>query len=114
MELMQCWHLFKFKNMIWKKFTSKEHFKNLKFLFILEFLILVMLILLSQTSEYQRFIELEDLKIFNLFALLCTLFTYSISSLIDPEKYFNLATLISVGSFSYGCFWFMFEVMSKV
>jgi len=100
--------------MTWKQFISIEHFKDLKVLFILEFLILGMLILLCQTPDYQKFITLNQLTIFNPFALLATIFSYCLSTCIDPEKYFNLATLISVGSFTYGCFWFMFELMTKI
>jgi hypothetical protein len=100
--------------MTWKQFISIEHFKELKSLFIIEFIILALLILLCQTPEYQKFITLNQLTIFNPFALLATIFAYCLSTCIDPEKYFNLATLISVGSFTYGCFWFMFELMIKI
>ena len=100
--------------MIWKQFISIEHFKELKSLFIIEILILVLMILLYQTPEYQKFITLNQLMIFNPFALLATIFTYCLISCIDPEKYFNLATLVSVGSFAYVCFWFMFELMIKL
>lgn len=99
--------------MIWKHFFSLKHFKDLKVLFILEFLILGMLILLCQTPDYQKFMTLNQLTIFNHFALLATIFGYCLSTCIDPEKYFNLATLILVGSFTYGGFWFMFELMIK-
>lgn len=87
--------------MTWKQFISLKHFKELKALFILEFIIIGLLILLCQTPTYQEFITLNQLAIFNPFALLATIFAYSLSTCIDPEKYFNLATLISVGGFTY-------------
>lgn len=101
-------------NSVWRQFISIENFKDLKILFILEFLILGMLILLCQTPEYQRFIISHELRIFNPFALLITFLTYSLSTLMDPQRYFNLATIISIGSFLYGCFWVMWELFSSI
>jgi hypothetical protein len=99
-------------NPIISNFFCKSHFKELKVLFILEFLILIIGTMLINTPSMRLFIESQNIKIFNIFAFLFTLFVYSLSCLVDPKKYFNLATMISTGIFFYGCFWFMFEIFT--
>ena len=101
-------------NPIISNFFCKSYFKELKVLFILEFLILIIGTMLINTTDLKEFIEINDVKAFNIFAFLFTLFAHSMSCFIDPKKYFNLATIISVGIFTYGCFWFMFEILDRV
>jgi hypothetical protein len=101
------------KNSIITNFFSKSHFKDLKILFILEFIIIMLLFMLINTPSSKLFIINNDLKIFNIFAFLFTLFVGSISSLTNPKEYFNLASIISGGLFTYGGFWVMFELLIK-
>lgn len=97
-----------------KNFLSVYYFKELKDLIIIEIVMILLLSLLITTPEYQSFIQIKGLTFFNPFALGFTLLTYCLSCAVDPEKYFNLATFIFVNLFTYGCFWFMFEVMIKL
>lgn len=88
-----------------KQFFSLTYFKELKVLLILELLMLLDLTFLLYFNE----VKLDLL--FNLPALLITLSIWGLSSLIDKEKYFNLATLIATGFITYLVFWFMFNIM---
>lgn len=97
-----------------KNFFSRKYFYELKVLFKLEFLILLIGNMLINTPSIKLLIFNSNLSIFNIFALLFTLLVYCLSCLIDPEKYFNLATFIGTGLFAYLCFWFMFELLIKI
>lgn len=89
-----------------KQFFSLTYFKELKVLLILELLMLLDLTFLLYINEVK-------LDLFSLPALLITLSIWGLSSLIDKEKYFNLATLIATGFMTYLVFWFMFNIMIK-
>jgi hypothetical protein len=95
-----------------KKFFSLEYFYELKTLFILESIILLLLYGLLNTPPNDKF--LEPYSLFNIWALVVSIVIWVLSSLIDPKKYFNFFTLLSTGSFMYGCFWFLFEIMSTL
>jgi hypothetical protein len=97
-----------------KHFFSLEFFKELKVLFLLESIILLLGYALINTPNVQQVIQQNNLSPFNLFALLLSLFIWSLSCLLDPKKYFNLATLIATGFITYLAFWFTFEIMFKV
>ena len=87
-----------------KQFFSLTYFKELKVLLILELLMLLDLTFLLYFNEVK-------LDLFSLSALLTTLSIWGLSSLIDKEKYFNLATLIATGFMAYIVFWFMFNII---
>ncbi len=87
-----------------KQFFSLTYFKELKVLLILELLMLLDLTFLFYINEVK-------LDLFSLPALLTTLSIWGLSSLIDKEKYFNLATLIATGFMTYLVFWFMFNII---
>lgn len=89
------------KNIL-NNFFSKHHFINLKVLFILEILMICLLFLLYYTNN-----PINNLNYFNLNAFLISIFICTISSLLDYKKYFNLATFISMGFYTYLCFWFI-------
>lgn len=94
-----------------REFISIKYFKELKVLFILEFLILIFGTILMRTKEVDHFFEIHDVSLFNLYALLISLFIWGLSSILDRKLYFNLATLIGTGFIIYGSFWFMFEII---
>jgi len=87
-----------------KQFFSLTYFKELKVLLILELLMLLDLTFLFYFNEVK-------LDLFSLPAFLITLSIWGLSSLIDREKYFNLATLIATGFITYLVFWFMFNII---
>jgi len=95
-----------------KNFISVEYFKELKILFILEFLIILFGSILLRTPGMVEFFEINDVSLFNPYALLISLLIWGLSSLLDKKLYFNLATLLGTGFITYGSFWFMFEIMS--
>jgi hypothetical protein len=100
--------------MTWKQFLSVDHFKELKVIFFLEIIILVLLMGIVQDPGIQKLILKLDLQIFNPFAFVISIVTWVISSYLDKERYFNLATLILNLTFLYGCYWSMFELMSSL
>ena len=69
---------------------------------------------LITTPAVEAKIQLQNLNPFNLFAFITTLFIWVLSCVVDPKKYFNLATLIATGFICYLSFWFMFEVLMKL
>ena len=89
-----------------KKFLDKKYFKELKVLIILESILILLGYALINTQHLHP-------HYFNPFAFAITLFVWVLSSIIEPDKYFNMATLITGGLFEYGCFWFMFEIYMK-
>jgi hypothetical protein len=83
-----------------KKFFSIEKFKELKVLFILESIMTLLVIMLVNVNEL-------DLTYFDWMPFTLSIIIWSLCSLIDKNKYFNLATLIATGIFMYSIFWFM-------
>ena len=101
-----------FKNNKMKKFFSLDHFYVLKALFIIELIIGGLLLMILNTPPIDKF--LDNHSLFNIWALITTIVIYTLCSLIDPKKYFNFFTLLATGSITYGCFWFMFEIMTSL
>jgi hypothetical protein len=85
-----------------KSFFSIDKFKELIVLFILEFIMFFLIALLIDINNYQ--VAYWDWKSFVL-----TMFTLLVSSAIDREKYWNLATFLSVGAFQYLIWWIIFH-----
>ena len=86
-----------------KEFLSIEKFKELGALFIIEIIIAILASFLIHITNW-------SFNYFDWNALCILLFIWLLSSKLDKEKYFNLATLIGTGTFSYACFWFMLNV----
>jgi len=86
-----------------KKFLSIQKFKEIKVLFILEIIIALLFSMLIQLNNW-------NINYFDWKALSLSFFIWILSSKLDNEKYFNLATLIGVGIFMYTCFWLMFNI----
>lgn len=82
-----------------KEFLSIEKFKQLKYLLILEALIFFLLIFLFKDINT----NLWDWRVF-----LIVITTWILCSLFDMKKYWNLATLLTMGSYMYLCFYFIF------
>ena len=81
-------------------FFSKQYFIELKVLFIIEILMISLLFLLYTTNNM-----ISNLNYFNLNAFLISLFISITCCLIDHKKYFNLASLMATGFYTYICFW---------
>lgn len=86
-----------------KKFLSIEKFKDLKVLFRLEFLMALILIMLVSINKF-------DVNYFDWRPLLVAIGTWGLCSIINRDTYFNLATLLGAGSFTYMIFWFIFNL----
>jgi len=86
-----------------KDFLSVQKFKEIKTLFILEFILALLISLLVHINSF-------DINYFDWKALSLTIFIWLLSSKLDKERYFNLASLIGTGSIMYLCFWLMFNV----
>lgn len=84
-------------------FFSLSYFKELKVLLILELLMLLDLAVLFYANNFT--------PEFSLPAFLISLGIWGISCLLEPRKYFNLATLIGTGFIMYIVFWFMFSMI---
>ena len=95
------------------KFFSMEHFKELKFLLILEIVIISLVSILVLLPQNKAFIELNNITLFSPLTLLLSFMIWLITSVIDPVKYFNFAAFIISIFFSYWCFWFMSEIMTR-
>ena len=87
-----------------KNFLSIERFKELKILFILEFIIIVLPFLIPWIREL-----INTVSLFNLNALIVSSAIWFLCSLLDSKRYFNLATLIATVTFTYIIFWFLFS-----
>jgi len=92
-----------------KKFFSLEYFYELKALFIVESIILILLVLLLNTPPNDKF--LEPYNLFNIWAFILSIGIWGFCSWADTKKYFNFFTLLSTTSFYYFCFWFLFTFM---
>lgn len=86
-----------------KKFLSIENFKELKVLFILEILIVLLLTMLISVNKF-------DINYWDWKAFVISIGIWSLSSIMDKEKYWNLATLLGTGSFMYLFWCFVFNL----
>ena len=89
-----------------KDFLSKEKFRELRVLFIVEAIMALLLTVLISVNDFN--INYLDWRPFAV-----SIGMWLISSILDKEKYFNLATLISTGLFMYAITWFAFNVFIK-
>jgi hypothetical protein len=87
-----------------KKFFSLYHFRELRILLSLEFIVATLLLIIFQ----QQGIPIA----FSTSALVASLICYSIAAVVDPERYFNFFTLVAIGIFGYGVWWFAFTMLS--
>lgn len=87
-----------------KNFLSIEKFKELRVLFILE---IIMLLLLSMLISVNKF----DINYWDWKAFTMSIGIWVLSSIIDKEKYCNLATLLGIGCFMYLLWWFVFNLL---
>lgn len=90
-----------------KNFLSIENFKELKILFILEFIIIALSLVIPWTREL-----INTVSLFNLNALIISFVIWILCSLLDSKSYFNLANLIASIIFIYGIFWFLFSFLN--
>ena len=88
-----------------KNFLSIEKFKELKILFVLEILILLMLTTLITVNK-------PNINYWDYRALLVSIIVWGFSSIVDKEKYWNLATLLGLGFFMYLSWWVIFNLLS--
>lgn len=86
-----------------KNFLSIEKFKELKVLFILEILMGLLLVMLIKINKF-------NLNYWSLKALILSILIWCLSSIFDKERYWNLATLLGIGSYMYLCWWFIFNL----
>ena len=86
-----------------KKFLSIEKFKEISVLLILELIMFLLLMLLIKINNI-------NVIYFDYRALLLSISVWVISSIIEKEKHFNLATLIGIGFITYITFWLMFNI----
>lgn len=87
-----------------KKFFSIEQFKDMMVLFILEIIIGLLLTMLISVNKF-------DINYWDWRAFLISISIWLISSAVDKEKYWNLATLIGTCSFMYLIWWFIFNLV---
>jgi hypothetical protein len=96
--------IYKYKKIFkMKKFLSIEKFQELKVLFTLEIIMGLILIMLICVNKF-------DINYWDWRALLISIGIWSLSSIVDKEKYFNFATLLGTGSFMYLIWWFVFNL----
>ena len=86
-----------------EKFLSIEKFKELKVLFILEILMGLLLTMLISVNKL-------DINYWDCKAFIISIGIWGLSSIVDKEKYWNLATLLGTGSFMYLLWWFVFNL----
>jgi hypothetical protein len=86
-----------------ENFLSIEKFKELRTLFILEILMALLLSMLISVNKFD--VSYWDWKAFTM-----SIGIWTLSSIIDKEKYLNLATLLGTGSFMYLLWWFVFNL----
>jgi hypothetical protein len=86
-----------------ENFLSIEKFKELRTLFILEILMALLLSMLISVNKFD--VNYWDWKAFTM-----SIGIWTLSSIIDKEKYLNLATLLGTGSFMYLLWWFVFNL----
>ena len=78
-----------------KKFLSIEKFKEVKVLFILGILMALFITMMLNNS---------NVNYWNWKAFVMSIGIWTLSSIVDKEKYLNLATLLATGFFMY-LFW---------
>lgn len=82
------------KKISMKRFLSREHFINLRVLYLLVFLL--------GLSEYLFFVRLgKDIPLFDPLSFLITIIMTAVACYEDPQKHFNLGTLLGLGSSYY-------------
>lgn len=86
-----------------RNFFNIEHFKDIKILFYLKFILLVLFLL---TGIPQLLYNL-GISFFNLDALIISIAIWILSSLVDKNLYFNFYSMIASVSFCYVSIWFM-------
>ncbi len=86
-----------------KNFLSIEKFKELKVLFILEILMVLLLAMLISVNKFN--VNYWDWRSF-----VISISIWTLSSILDKEKYLNLATLLATGVFMYMIWWFILGV----
>ena len=86
-----------------KNFFSIEKFQELKVLFILEILMGLLLTMLISVNKF-------DINYWDWKAFILSIGIWSLSSIVDKEKCWNLATLLGTGSFMYLLWWFVFNL----
>ena len=86
-----------------KNFLSIEKFQELKVLFILEILMGLLLTMLISVNKF-------DINYWDWRAFIISIGIWGLSSIVDKEKYWNLATLLGNGSFMYLLWWFVFNL----
>ena len=89
-----------------KEFFSLLHFRELRILLSLESIII--LIIWGITSQQGLTVN------FCTEAIVASLVCWSIASIVDKDRYFNFFTLVALGTFGYGVFWFMFHVLGPL
>ena len=87
-----------------RKFLSIEKFQELKVLFILEIIIGLLLTMLISVNKTN--IDYWDWRAFTI-----SIGIWALSSILDKETNWNLATLLGVGLFMYLLWWFTFNVL---
>jgi hypothetical protein len=86
-----------------KEFFSLFHLKELRILLSIE--VIIILLIWSIASN-------QDLSIkFCYEAAFASFVCWLIASVVNPKGYFNFFTLLGVGIFGYGVFWFLFEIL---
>lgn len=87
-----------------KEFLSIEKFKELKVLFILEFILLLLSTMLISVNKFN--IHYWDWRAFTI-----TISIWSLCSIVDKKTYWNLSTLLATGSFMYFLWLFIFKLL---
>lgn len=87
-----------------KDFLSIEKFKEVKVFLVLEICMSLLIIMLISVNNY-------NIIYWNWKAFMLSFFIWILSSIIDTEKYWNLATLIGVGFFMYLMWWYIFNIV---
>ena len=86
-----------------RKFFSLYHFRELRILLTLEFIVAILLLLIFKQQGIPISMSTS--------ALVASLICYSIAAIVDPKKYFNFFTLVAIGIFGYGFWWSVFTLL---
>lgn len=87
-----------------KKFLSIDKFKELMPLFIMEIIIGLLVTMLVTVNKIEM--NYWDSRAFTL-----SIIIWVLSSIVDKEKFWNLATLLGIGSFMYFLWLFILNVL---
>lgn len=85
-------------------FLSIEKFKELKILFILEIIIFLLAIMLISVNKF-------DINYWSFKSFAISVGIWTLSSIIDKEKYWNLASLLATCPFMYFISWVIFNLL---